>query len=84
MAAVADGRWFLAALWGHCADADAGQPCGGQSGSADAAHGGIMNHWAFVIAAYGLTALGTAGVLLWSYLDMRRAEKAVADLETRK
>jgi heme exporter protein CcmD len=43
-----------------------------------------MNHWAFIIAAYGLTALGTAGVLLWSYLDMRRAEKALADLETRK
>jgi len=43
-----------------------------------------MNHWAFIIAAYGLTALGTGGVLLWSYLDMRRAEKAVADLDTRK
>lgn len=43
-----------------------------------------MNHWSFIIAAYGLATLGTAGVLLWSYLDMRRAEKAVADLETRK
>jgi len=43
-----------------------------------------MNHWAFIIAAYGLTALGTLGVLIWSYLGMRRAEKAVADLETRK
>lgn len=43
-----------------------------------------MNHWAFIIAAYALTALGTAGVLLWSYFDMRRAEKAVADLETGK
>jgi heme exporter protein CcmD len=40
-----------------------------------------MNHWAFVIAAYGLTALGTLGVVIWSYMDMRRAEKAVADLE---
>lgn len=43
-----------------------------------------MNHWAFVIAAYGLTALATGGVLVWSYLDMRRAEKAVAELEKRK
>ncbi len=40
-----------------------------------------MNHWAFIIAAYGLTALGTLGVVIWSYMDMRRAEKAVADLE---
>ena len=40
-----------------------------------------MNHWAFIIAAYGLTALGTLGVVTWSYMDMRRAEKAVADLE---
>ncbi len=43
-----------------------------------------MNHWAFITAAYGITALATLGVVLWSYLDMRRAEKAVADLETRR
>ncbi len=43
-----------------------------------------MNHWAFVTAAYVLTALGTIAVLVWSYLDMRRAEKAVQDLENRK
>ena len=43
-----------------------------------------MNHWAFITAAYGLTALGTLGVVLWSYLDMQRAEKAVADLDNRK
>jgi heme exporter protein CcmD len=43
-----------------------------------------MNHWSFIIAAYGLTALGTVGVVVWSYMDMRRAEKAVADLEKRR
>lgn len=43
-----------------------------------------MNHWTFIIAAYGLTAVGSLAVLVWSYFDMRRAEKAVQDLENRK
>lgn len=43
-----------------------------------------MNHWTFVAAAYVLTAAGSLAVLLWSYLDMRRAEKAVQDLENLK
>ena len=34
-----------------------------------------MNHWAFIIAAYAVTALGTLGVTAWSYLWMRRAER---------
>ncbi len=33
-----------------------------------------MNHWPFIIAAYGLTIAGTLGVTLWSLLAMRRAE----------
>ncbi len=33
-----------------------------------------MNHWPFILAAYGLTILGTLGVTLWSWLAMRRAE----------
>jgi hypothetical protein len=33
-----------------------------------------MNQWSFVIAAYGLVALITAGVVLWSFLAMRGAE----------
>jgi heme exporter protein CcmD len=37
-----------------------------------------MNHWPFIIAAYGLTGLATIAVTLWSYLAMRRAE---AELE---
>ena len=33
-----------------------------------------MNHWSFVIAAYGLVALITVGLVLWSFLSMRGAE----------
>jgi cytochrome c-type biogenesis protein CcmE len=33
-----------------------------------------VNHWPFIIAAYGLTIAGTLGVTLWSLLAMRRAE----------
>lgn len=39
-----------------------------------------MNHWAFVIAAYAVTALGTVGLSLASYLAMRRAEAAAESL----
>jgi hypothetical protein len=34
-----------------------------------------MNPWPFVIAAYGITLLASAGLALWSYLAMRGAEK---------
>ncbi|MEY2927126.1 MAG: hypothetical protein RL367_1603 [Pseudomonadota bacterium] len=34
-----------------------------------------MNHWPFIIAAYGLTGLVTFGVTLWAWLAMRRAER---------
>jgi hypothetical protein len=40
-----------------------------------------MNQWAFVIAAYGIVALTTAGLLLWSWRTMRIAE---ADAEAVK
>jgi len=33
-----------------------------------------MNQWAFVIAAYALFGLAVAGLVLWSFLAMRRAE----------
>jgi hypothetical protein len=33
-----------------------------------------VNHWPFIIAAYALSLLGTAGVTLWSWAAMRRAE----------
>ena len=35
-----------------------------------------MNQWAFVIAAYGVTAVGTFGMLALSWASMRRAEAA--------
>jgi len=35
-----------------------------------------MNQWAFVIAAYGVTALGTLLVSVVSWRAMRAAEKA--------
>ncbi len=33
-----------------------------------------MNPWPFVVAAYAITLLGTAGLVLLSYAGMRRAE----------
>ena len=33
-----------------------------------------MNHWPFILAAYGLTIAGTFGVAFWSLASMRRAE----------
>ena len=35
-----------------------------------------MNQWSFVIAAYAVTILAVAGLVLWSYASMRRAEAA--------
>ncbi len=42
-----------------------------------------MNHWLFVIAAYGVTLAGTFGLLAWSWRSMRAAE-ALADALKRK
>lgn len=33
-----------------------------------------MSHWPFIYAAYAAALLGTAGLVLWSYAAMRRAE----------
>ncbi len=33
-----------------------------------------MNQWAFVIAAYAVTIVATAALLLWALTSMRRAE----------
>ena len=35
-----------------------------------------MNHWAFITAAYAVTAVGMAGLALLSWTAMRRAENA--------
>ena len=42
-----------------------------------------MNQWAFVLAAYGLTLLATAGLVAGSWASMRRAE-AAAEATKRK
>jgi hypothetical protein len=42
-----------------------------------------MNHWPFILAAYALTFIGTAGLALASLFEMRRAE-AEADALRRK
>ena len=42
-----------------------------------------MNQWEFVIAAYGLAALATSGLVTWAYWSMRRAE-ADAELAKRR
>ena len=39
-----------------------------------------MNQWSFVIAAYAVTLLAVAGLVLWAYGSMRRAEVAVDSL----
>ena len=42
-----------------------------------------MNPWPFVIAAYALTLLATAGLLVWAAAGMRRAERAADALRRR-
>ena len=42
-----------------------------------------MNAWPFVIAAYGLTGLGTLGLTAWAWLSMRSAEAAADALKHR-
>lgn len=43
----------------------------------------MTNQWQFVIAAYGVTALGTVAVLWQSWRAMQRAEAAVTALSDR-
>ena len=40
-----------------------------------------MNHWPFVIAAYGLAGLGTFGLLAWAWRSMRAAESLTDSLK---
>ncbi len=39
-----------------------------------------MNQWLFVIAAYGVALGGTAGLLLWASITLRRADAALDEL----
>ena len=80
MAIGVDDLRFFIAFWSHCTDADARQSgrSEGRSPDAQARHG--MNPWPFIIAAYGLTGLGTIVIIGLSYAAMRRAEKKADDL----
>ncbi|WP_395001289.1 heme exporter protein CcmD [Sphingomonas sp.] len=40
-----------------------------------------MNPWPFVVAAYAVTLLATAGLLIWAASSMRRAERSVDTLK---
>ena len=40
-----------------------------------------MNHWPFVIAAYGIAIGGTVALLAWAYVTMRRAEAAADEVK---
>lgn len=40
-----------------------------------------MAHWPFIMAAYSLTLIGVGGLLIWCWIAMRRAERAVDNLQ---
>lgn len=42
-----------------------------------------MNHWPFILAAYGITIGGTVALTVWSHIAMRRAEAAADALRRR-
>ena len=42
-----------------------------------------MNQWPFVAAAYALAVVGTAALLLASFVAMRKAERAAEELTRR-
>ena len=43
-----------------------------------------MNQWAFVVAAYGVTAVATIALVVWAFLSMRSAEADAEALKRRK
>lgn len=43
-----------------------------------------MNHWLFILIAYGLTLAATAALGGWSYAAMRRAEGEAERLRPRR
>ena len=42
-----------------------------------------MNPWPFVIAAYAVAIAATAGLLLWAFASMRKAEGDAESLKRR-
>jgi Flp pilus assembly protein CpaB len=43
-----------------------------------------MNQWAFVLAAYAVTAVATAVLVAWAFWTMRSAEAEVEALKRRQ
>ena len=43
-----------------------------------------MNQWSFVIAAYGVVAVGTLGLIAWALVSMRRAEAQADAVKQRR
>ena len=43
-----------------------------------------MSHWSFVTAAYAIALLATAGLLVWAFVSMRRAETAAEALKRKR
>ncbi|MHB2267551.1 heme exporter protein CcmD [Aliihoeflea sp. PC F10.4] len=43
----------------------------------------MMNHVAFVSAAYGVTILTLGGIALWLFVDHRARKRELAELEAR-
>jgi hypothetical protein len=43
-----------------------------------------MNQWAFVVAAYGVTAVATVALIAWAFVSMRSAEAEADALKRRK
>ena len=43
-----------------------------------------MNQWAFVVAAYVVTAVATIALVAWAFLSMRSAEADAEALKRRK
>ena len=42
-----------------------------------------MSQWSFVIAAYGIVAVATLGLIGWAWAAMRRAEANAATVKQR-
>lgn len=42
-----------------------------------------MNHWPFILAAYGVTLVGGVAISIASYAAMRRAERAAEQVTRR-
>jgi hypothetical protein len=43
-----------------------------------------MSHWSFVLAAFAIALLATAGLLSWAFVSMRRAEAAAEELKLQR